>query len=100
MGHTTGARCSACEYTAYLMVGSSMANFKTYAAWPVSCVTCSEITTANHRRKPLVCEACNGTEVVPLNDPAVWLGDGEKNGHVGQFDTERWTLSVSQVRPV
>jgi hypothetical protein len=78
MGHSASARCSACGYGAFLMLGAGRSDFKERASWPVSCATCAKITTANYYKRPLVCEACEGTEVVPLNDPSVWQGDGEQ----------------------
>jgi hypothetical protein len=77
MGSSTDAHCFACGYDTFLMLGGGMANFTTYAAWPVSCNVCSAITTANYKQSPLVCVECKSTNVIPMTDPQEWKGDGE-----------------------
>ncbi|YBW37771.1 hypothetical protein ACMYR2_0261 [Nitrobacter sp. TKz-YC01] len=54
-----------------------MADHVKNAAWPVYCKLCDEITTANHKQMPLTCNECNTTDVIPIDDPSVWLGDNE-----------------------
>ena len=77
MGRSTDAHCFACGYDKVLMVGSTRANFRTHAAWPVSCHDCAAITTANFMQKPLKCQKCSGGNVVPVADRSQWRGDGE-----------------------
>jgi DNA-directed RNA polymerase subunit RPC12/RpoP len=76
LGTSTDAHCFACGYDTFLMLGGSMANHATYAAWPVSCTVCSAITTANFKQSPLVCQECKSNNVIPVIDPHVWKGDG------------------------
>jgi hypothetical protein len=54
-----------------------MDNHTTYAAWPVTCESCSAVTTANFKQSPLVCGKCNGSKAVPITDSREWMGDGE-----------------------
>ena len=54
-----------------------MLNHTTYAAWPVACRVCSDITTANFKQHPLACEVCQSKDVRPMSDPHEWSGDGE-----------------------
>jgi hypothetical protein len=77
LGISTDAHCFACGYDTFLILGAGMLNFTTHAAWPVSCKVCSAITTANFKQTPLVCGACDSTNVAPMTDPHEWNGDGE-----------------------
>ena len=87
LGKSSDAHCFACGYDKFLMLGAGMRNDTTHAAWPVSCEVCSEITTANYKQTPLVCDRCGTTNVLFINDPEVWKGDGESRGNVGRFET-------------
>src|SRR5215467_2882136 len=82
MGTSSVAHCFSCGYGASFLIGGGERNFRTYAAWPVSCNHCAALTTANFK-KPLVCEVCHSPDVVPFSDPSLWKGDGKE-------ETERW----------
>lgn len=79
MGTSTDAHCFSCGYDVFLMLGGGMANHETYAAWPISCKDCAAITTANFRATPLICEKCDGQNVVPVTDRHEWKGDGKES---------------------
>lgn len=58
------------------MIGGGRSNFRTYCAWPVSCLRCEEITIANFRDQSLSCLKCGGADVVQMTDKGFWKGDG------------------------
>jgi hypothetical protein len=78
MGTSSDAHCFACGYDAYLILGAGRSNHETYAAWPVSCTQCAEVTTANHKMTPLTCEKCRSSDVLPFTERSVWSGDGQE----------------------
>jgi ribosomal protein S27AE len=82
MGTSTDAHCYNCGYDAFLMLGSGMVNYATYAAWPVTCNQCKGVTTANFKKRPLACGKCKSVNVLPFDSEKLWRGDGEV--------TERW----------
>lgn len=77
MGSSTDAHCFACGYDTFLMIGGGMANWTTYAAWPVSCNTCKAVTTANFKELPLICEECGSHDVISPTDLQWWKGDSD-----------------------
>lgn len=77
VGTSTDAHCFACGYDTFLLIGGGMLDHLKNVAWPIYCKSCNAITTGNHKQEPLTCKACNTMDVVPINDPSVWLGDNE-----------------------
>lgn len=78
LGFSTDAHCFACGYDTHLMLGGGRKNFKTFAGWPVSCGTCSSVTTANFKASPLACTSCGDQSVKPMASADWWMGDGER----------------------
>ena len=67
MGTSKIARCGACRYESdELLTGGGLVSFRTYDARPVHCGRCKEVTTANFKAQPLICERCSSAHVVPL----------------------------------
>ena len=88
MGNSSDAHCFACGYDTGLFLGAGMSNHQTYAAWPVKCNQCKEVTTANHKSEPLTCNECNSLNVTSYSDKSLWLGDGENS----------WTLQWGDLK--
>ena len=76
MGNTATVRCTACGYKAGITIGGTMAGFEEYSAWPVTCLNCKAITSANTRKSPLACGKCGSKNVIELQDPRTYAGDG------------------------
>ena len=55
-----------------------MASSREYSAWPVTCLDCREITSANTCKSPLVCGKCGSSNVIELQDSRTHAGDGER----------------------
>lgn len=79
MGTSASAQCSACGYSTFLQLGGGRRNFRQYAAWPVHCRKCKEIETANFLQSPLICKTCGSSDVTPVSDPILWMGDGDRH---------------------
>ncbi len=79
MGKSTDAHCFECGYDTQLFLGAGMLNHDTYAAWPVKCNECLEVSTANYISEPLICSKCQSTNVIPYTDENLWLGDGDND---------------------
>jgi hypothetical protein len=85
MGHTSDAHCFACGYDKPLPLGAAMTNHAEHAAWPVTCRSCSAVTTANFKQSPLTCLECGSTDVLPFTDRTLWKGDGKQSDMWGDL---------------
>ena len=69
MGSSADAHCENCGYSREgLVIGGSRSDFMTFAAWPVLCNSCQDVTSANMLAQPPTCEACGSTDVVAYGD--------------------------------
>jgi hypothetical protein len=57
--------------------GGTISSFREYSAWPVTCLDCRAISSANTCKLPLVCGECGTSNVVELQDSRTYAGDGE-----------------------
>ena len=69
-------RCTACGYEAGIAIGGARESFEEYSAWPVTCADCRAITNANTQKSPLACDDCSSENVIELQDPRTYAGDG------------------------
>ena len=76
MGNTATVRCVACGYEAGIKIGGTMAGLREYSSWPVTCLNCNAITNANTRKSPIACGDCGSKNVIELEDPRTYAGDG------------------------
>ena len=77
MGSLARCECIKCFYSRSLFVGGLRATFATDSPWPIRCLNCREITTANYRLRQLVCNQCKSDQVVHMDDSSEWIGDGK-----------------------
>jgi Zn finger protein HypA/HybF involved in hydrogenase expression len=76
MGMSIDAHCYGCGYDTVVPTGSGMANFDTYAAWPVCCNKCNAVTHANMKARSPICEDCHEEGVTSYNGDTLAIGGG------------------------
>jgi DNA-directed RNA polymerase subunit RPC12/RpoP len=76
MGNTAMVRCAVCGYKVGIMIGGTRAGLREYSSWPVTCLNCNAIKNANTRKSPIACADCGSKNVIELQDPRTYAGDG------------------------
>lgn len=102
MGSSANAECHNCGYSAKgLTVGSGFRNYDTFAAWPVLCRSCQEVTTVNMQAAPPTCDECGKADFIPYGDKSVSRAyspekGAERGWPLGSHSIDCFQLSIPQ----